>query len=288
MKKTILIMLLCLFVFVGCQESRFMDKLEEKIPPMSGQSGYDDASEYSSRSKESEYDEKVAGLGGGEIAIEEKIIRTAYVSVRSPKVQESYDKTLKLVKKYNGMIVNSSTSKYESSEEAMIEIKIPPKHFLTFLDEVKTIGDVESKNLSEEDVTEEYYDIQARLENKRKVRERLFDLLRKAYKVEEILKVEREIERVGEDIERMEGRLRYLDSKVDYARITVSIYNRSIPVFEKLGIKEGFIRSFQFSIKLFFGIIWLFIILIPLIILVVILILIIVWIVKRKRRIKVH
>jgi hypothetical protein len=288
-KKTIFIMVLSLCVIVvGCQESRLMDKLEEKIPSSGDQTEYDEGSELYSRTVDSELDKKTSGLGGGELSIEEKIIRNAYVSIRSSEVQESYDKTLKLVKKYNGMIVNSSTSKYESSEEAMIEIKVPPKHFLTFLEEVKTIGEIESKNISEEDVTEEYYDIQSRLENKRKVRERLFDLLRKAYKVEEILKVEREIERVGEDIERMEGRLRYLDSKVDYARITVSIYNRSLPLFEKMGIKEGFIKSFQFSIKLFFGIIWLFIILIPLIILVVVLILIILWIVRRKKRRKVQ
>ncbi|MCK4575546.1 DUF4349 domain-containing protein, partial [candidate division WOR-3 bacterium] len=151
------------------------------------------------------------------------------------------------------------------------------------LDEIKNIGEIESKNISEEDVTEEYYDIEARLENKRKVRERLFDLLRKAYKVKEILEVEREIERVGEEIERLEGRLRYLNIKTDYARITVTIYNRRIPIIEKIGIKEGFIRSFQFSVKFFFGIIWFIIILIPLFILIIVLWLIIAWLIRRRR-----
>lgn len=278
MRKLLFVLSICLLFLFGCKETSFIGEIESR---KSGETPEAlDKTIAPSGGFEAEYGEKDIR---GEGKIEEKIIRTAYVTVRSSKVKESYDKTLLLAKKYDGLIVNSSTSKWEESEEAVIEIKVPPKYFLILLDEIKNIGEIESKNISEEDVTEEYYDIEARLENKRKVRERLFDLLRKAYKVKEILEVEREIERVGEEIERLEGRLRYLNIKTDYARITVTIYNRRIPIIEKIGIKEGFIRSFQFSVKFFFGIIWFIIILIPLFILIIVLWLIIAWLIRRRR-----
>lgn len=286
MKKAFLIIFVAALFAAGCQESTLFDKLEET--PLAGKAAKE--GDYSRRSLDTEYAAGEADMTAGydetpaPADYEEKIIRTGYVTIRSTKVKEAYDRALKLAKKYNGIIVNSSTSKYDDYEEAMVEIKVPPKHFMTLIEEAKEIGEVESKNISEEDVTEEYYDIRARLENKEKVRDRLFDLLRKAYKVEDILKVEHEIERVGEEIERLEGRLRYLENKTDYARITLTIYNRDIPVFEKMGIKDGFVRSIQFSIKFFFGIIWLFIILIPLFIIIAIAWIIIVWLIRRKRK----
>ena len=283
MKRTLLIIVLAALFLAGCQESSFIDRLEDT--PLAGKSiergaySGDLGTEYAAGEAD-----MTAGYDKAPVDYEEKIIRTGYLTIRSAKVKEAYDKALKLAKKYNGIIVNSTTSKYEDYEEAMVEIKIPPKHFMTVIEEAKDIGEVESKNISEEDVTEEFYDIQARLENKRKVRDRLFDLLRKAYKVEDILKVEHEIERVGEEIERLEGRLRYLENKTDYARITLTIYNRDIPVFEKMGIKDGFIRSIQFSVRFFFGIIWFVIVLIPLFIVIAIIWIIIAWLVRRKRR----
>jgi hypothetical protein len=283
MKKSLLIICVVALFLAGCQESSIIDKLEKA--PLAKKSAErepyadDIGSEYAADEAD-----MTAGYDAAPVDYEEKIIRTGYVTIRSADVKEAYDKALKLAKKYNGIVVNSSTSKYEDYEEAMVEIKVPPKHFMTVIEEAKEIGEVESKNISEEDVTEEFYDIQARLENKRKVRDRLFDLLRKAYKVEDILKVEHEIERVGEEIERLEGRLRYLENKTDYARITITIYNRDIPVFQKMGIKDGFIRSVQFSIKFFFGIIWIVIVLIPLFIVIAIVWIIIVWLIRRKRK----
>jgi hypothetical protein len=275
MKNLFILLSTLLLVLVGCQDTR-LEKLEEKVKTEAPVSSYE-----KSESSAAGFD---AESRGDLENIEEKIIRTAYVTIRSGKVNEAYDTALSLVKKYDGMIVNSRSSKYEEREEAVLEIKIKPEHFLSFLDDLKPIGDIESKTITEEDVTEEYYDIEARLTNARKVRDRLFDLLNRAHKVEEVLKVEKEIERIGEKIERLEGKLRYLNSKTDYARVKVTIYNKRVRVVEQIGIKKGFLKSFQYSIKFFFGIIWFVIIIIPLIIIIIILWMIIAWLIRRKRR----
>jgi len=272
MKRILLIFALCLIIFVGCKEGYISEEAEETEPQTTREEL--DKAKTATEGFDTQY---------GEEKFEAKTIKTAYVTVHSNRVNESCDKTLLLVKKYNGLIVNSSTSKYEEKEEAVIEIKILPKHFLTFIDELKTIGDVESKSISEEDVTEEYYDIEARYTNALKVQKRLFDLLKKANRVEDILKIEKEIERVGENIETFEGRIKYLNSKTNYAHITVTIYNRKISLIGKIGIKEGFAKSIRYAIHFFFGIIWFIIVLIPLVILIIIIWLIIVKIIRKKR-----
>ena len=118
---------------------------------------------------------------------EEKIIRTAYASIKTDRVEQAYDKALNLVKKYDAIILNASMSRYDDSEEAQLLIKIPPVYFMTLLDELETIGKVESKSITEEDITEEYHDVKARLANARKVQARLFGILKKANKVEDNL-----------------------------------------------------------------------------------------------------
>ncbi|MGB3479363.1 MAG: DUF4349 domain-containing protein [bacterium] len=216
--------------------------------------------------------------------IEEKIIKTAYASIKTNRVEEAYDKALKLVKKYDAIILNASMSKYDDTEEAQLLIKIPPVHFMTLLDELNTIGKVESKSITEEDVTEEYYDVKARLVNARKVQDRLFGILKKANKVEDILKVEKEIERVGEKIEILEGKIRYFDSKVDYSRITVTIYSRKAKFIDLSGIGRDFANAIKYAIHFFFIIIWFIIIIIPLIVIILVLRPVIAYIIGRIKR----
>lgn len=225
-----------------------------------------------------------AGLETSEKDFEEKIIRNAYVSIQSGNVNKAYDNTILLVEKYQGMIINSNISRYEEGEQSQIEIKVLPDNFIKLLDELKTVGEIKSKNISEEDVTEEYYDIKARLKNAQKVQDRLYEILKKANKVEDILKVEKEIERVGENIETLEGKIKYLDSKTDYARLTVTIFSKKVRIIDLGSIGRGFKVAFQFSVQFFFGIIYVIIGLVPLIILVIVLRPVFLWIIKRVRK----
>jgi hypothetical protein len=219
--------------------------------------------------------------------IEEKIIRTAYASIKTSEVSKAYDKALALAKKYDGIILNASISEYDDSEEAQLLIKTPPENFMPFLDDLNTIGKVESKTISEEDITEDYYDIKARLANARKVQDRLFDVLHKANRIEDILRVEKEIERISEKIEVLEGKIRYYDSKVDYSRITLTIYSRKATFIDLGGIGRGFGNAVKYAIHFFFIIIWFIIIIIPLIIMIFVLRPVIAFIVKKIRRKKI-
>ena len=74
-----------------------------------------------------------------------------------------------------------------------------------------------------QDVTQEYVDITARLRNKQQQEQRYLELLGDAQSVDEVLAVERELERIRVEIESMQGRIQFLESRTDFASITVTV-----------------------------------------------------------------
>lgn len=98
--------------------------------------------------------------------------------------------------------------------------------FITFL---AGIGDIRNKNMSGQDITEEYYDIQTRLENAESARKRYLELLAKAENVEATLKVERELERLNGEIETMKGKIARMKELSSMTTISVNYTSKTTP-----------------------------------------------------------
>ncbi|MCK6592940.1 MAG: DUF4349 domain-containing protein [Polyangiaceae bacterium] len=103
-----------------------------------------------------------------------------------------------------------------------ITIRVPVQAFDQAIKRIEKLGDVLNRNVTAQDVTEEFRDLEIRLRNSRAVRDRLEQLLAKANKVEESVMVERELERVAGEIERMEGRIKFLKDRAAFSTITVT------------------------------------------------------------------
>ncbi len=102
-------------------------------------------------------------------------------------------------------------------------VRIPTARFQEFLDQVVTFGVPETRQIDAQDVTEEYVDLEARIANKKKLEQRILDLLEnQTGEIKDVIAVETELARVREEIERMEGRLRYLANRVELTTITIS------------------------------------------------------------------
>src|SRR5690606_993665 len=102
-------------------------------------------------------------------------------------------------------------------------VRIPTARFQEFLDQVVTFGVPETRQIDAQDVTEEYVDLEARSANKKKLEQRILDLLEnQTGEIKDVIAVETELARVREEIERMEGRLRYLANRVELTTITIS------------------------------------------------------------------
>ena len=114
----------------------------------------------------------------------------------------------------------------ESRNDTQIQIRIPRARFDEALHKVEASGDVLHRDVSAQDVTDAYFDLEARLKNARAVRDRMQALLEKAA-VKEAIEIQKELERVTGEIEVLEGKLKLLSNKIAYSTIDVSFQARA-------------------------------------------------------------
>lgn len=118
---------------------------------------------------------------------------------------------------------------------AAITVRVPAARFSDAVAFVERAGEVVDRQLRAQDVTEELRDLNIRLDNEEKLRQRLQALLDKAEKVEDILKIEGELTRVTGEIEQTKGRLRYLEAQVAMSTVRVELNSPVPPQYQAGG-----------------------------------------------------
>ena len=108
-------------------------------------------------------------------------------------------------------------------------IRVNTSQLETTLIKLSALGKVKAKNVYGNDVTDDYRDHEIRLENAEKSRIRYLELLKKANNVQEILLVEKELERLNEVIDLLKGKLKRLSHLSEYATITIDMEVRKKP-----------------------------------------------------------
>lgn len=154
------------------------------------------------------------------------VIRTGQAFIEVEKVDDAVLKIQQLAAQVGGFIANSSiTGGREQTRQATFELKIPSANYDRAVGSLSTIGKVETVASNAQDVGEEFVDITARVTNAKRLEDRLISLLaNRTGKLDDVLRVERELARVREEIERYEGRLRYLSSRVALSTLTVTVH----------------------------------------------------------------
>ena len=109
-----------------------------------------------------------------------------------------------------------------------IRIKVPAADFAGTMSSIETFGELTHKAVEGQDVTDKMRDLRIRLKNAEEVRLWLVALLDRAQKVEDAIKIERELERITETIELLKGRLQALEHRVAFSTITVEL-NSPLP-----------------------------------------------------------
>ncbi|WP_281634329.1 DUF4349 domain-containing protein [Flavobacterium luteolum] len=170
--------------------------------------------------------------------IEQKIIKEATLRFETDNLENTFKQIQKAVANSKARIINDSEGKdYETVFRNLI-VKVPSQNFDRFISDVsKGVSYFEVKNISAQDVTEQYIDLTSRLKTKKKLEERYLEILKKANKVSEILEIEQQISTIREEIEAKEGQLKYLESRVSDSTITIEFY-KTIP--EKEGVKISY------------------------------------------------
>jgi hypothetical protein len=154
------------------------------------------------------------------------LIRTGAASIEVDKLDPAVAKVRQMATQVGGYVANSSfTGGRDQVRSATLEVKIPSQRYDQAVGGLGNIGKVESVQTNVEDVGEEYVDITARVANAKRLEERLVNLLAtRTGKLEDVLAVERELARVREEIERYEGRMRYLRTRAAMSTLTITVH----------------------------------------------------------------
>jgi hypothetical protein len=108
-------------------------------------------------------------------------------------------------------------------KDQSVQIKVPSASFREAMTKIEAIGGVVNRSVTADDVSEEFHDLEVRLGNLRSTRTRLQDFLGKANGIQDMLTVERELERVALEIDRIEGRLEFLRTRASMSVISVAL-----------------------------------------------------------------
>ena len=167
-----------------------------------------------------------AAQGPASTVLPTMIIRTGMASVQVDSLERGIAQVQALARRMGGFIANTNIQSGDYQvRSAVLEIKLPAARFEQAVSGLQPLGKVESVNVTAQDVGEEFVDVSARMANARRLEERLVQLLAtRTGKLEDVLTVERELARVREEIERYEGRLRYLRTRAAVSTLTVTVH----------------------------------------------------------------
>ena len=182
------------------------------------------------------------------------VIRTGTASIEVSALEPAIQRVRELAERLGGYVGNTAMQAGEGQiRSATLELKIPASRFNEAVNGLSPFGKVESVNEHAEDVGEEFVDLTARTTNAKRLEERLLALLAtRTGKLEEVVQVERELARVREEIERYDGRLRYLRSRVATSALTVTVHEPATILPPRVGpgvLSEAFRQALRNGVE---------------------------------------
>jgi hypothetical protein len=154
------------------------------------------------------------------------IVRTGQASIEVDSLEAAMAGVRRLVQRVGGFVADASVQSGRNQlRSATLELKVPASRFDDLTEGLSPIGRLQFVNVGAQDVSEEFVDLTARVTNGHRLEDRLVELLKtRTGKLQDVLSVERELARVREEIERMEGRLRFLKTRAELSTLSVSLF----------------------------------------------------------------
>lgn len=162
------------------------------------------------------------------------LIRHGQASVEVKRVDDAVTRARQTAAQFGGFVAATSlrTGKDEQ-RAATLELRVPTGQFDALVASLSGFGRVESVSATVQDVGEEYVDITARAANARRLEARLVEMLStRTGKLSEVLTVEQELTRVREEIERYEGRLKWLERRTSLSSLELSLHE-PLPLLDR-------------------------------------------------------
>jgi len=220
-------------------------------------------------------------------ATERKQIVSVNMTIEVDEVRKRVKEAEKIAKELNGYIFQSNISQLRGFENAQITIMVPADNLEDAVAKIEKLGTVENQMQNTEDVTRQFIDLTARLNNYKKEELALAELLGRPGKIEEILKVENELSRVRSEIERIQGELNFLQKQTSYSKIHLNLKAQAAPAgFKNWPVSHTLkraARAFLYTGRALISLTIYFVFFLPFFILVYLAYRILRWLLKRKK-----
>lgn len=208
-------------------------------------------------------------------SISKKIIKNGEIGVKVSNISTVQKKIDELIKINKGYVQSESLLNGETSNHLNLVIRVPHQNFDALINSLSSeIGEMAGKSIQAEDVTEEYTNISIKMENKLIYLQKYRDMLKGAITTKDMLDIQEKIRALEDEIDIAEGRLRFIDDRVNYSTLKLDLYQEKprSSATSKIGFGSRFWDSLATGWNTFIGFLlglvsfWPFIAILPFII----------------------
>ncbi len=228
-------------------------------------------------------------------AVERKIIRNAALTVEADSPAETVRRVASIAESRGGFVVTSESRQQGGAqggrpyEVVTVELRVPAAQFDAVVGEIRGAGGrVVGEKITGQDVTEEYIDLEARIRTQRALEAQFLEIMKGARQVSDALQVQRELANVRTEIERLEGRRRFLENQTSLSTIKVTLQPPAPLVNASgfgYGLRDAFGDGVDAAATIMLGLVRVFLALIPVALFVLLpLFLLVRYVVRRARR----
>jgi hypothetical protein len=169
-------------------------------------------------------DEELAPEPTAAASVERLIIRNAWLDLVVPDTEEALAEIKDVTNEMGGYVVQSNVYQSGESKRASVQLRIPAEKLDEALEQFRGLAtEVRSENVSSDDVTDEYVDLQSRLRSKEAAEAKLLEFLDEAEDTEAALEVYAQLERIQTEIEVIKGRMQYLEQSAAMSSVSIEL-----------------------------------------------------------------
>lgn len=211
-------------------------------------------------------------------ALDRKIIRNGELVIEVDTPAEAQHKVGTIADSLGGFVVTSESKQRQTSDgkeqlEVKLVVRVPAAQFDAALNQIRATGSrILAEKTEGQDVTEEFIDLEARLKTQKALEQQFLEIMKQAHNVEDALSVQRQIADVRTDIEKLEGRKRFLENRASLSTISVTLSSPGAIVVNTSGfgrsVREAISESVEFAVAIVLFLIRFVIVMIPVVLLI--------------------